>query len=112
MSGATDSVVVRVPASTSNCGSGFDTLGIALQLYNTVTLTRAPGGVPLPERPADGRAQEMVVEAAAAFGEASGLKVEGSFKAIGSPSFRTNSTCLKSLSISVNFSETTSPREG
>ena len=77
MSGATDSVVVRVPASTSNCGSGFDTLGIALQLYNTVTLTRAPGGVPLPERPADGRAQEMVVEAAAAFGEASGLKVEG-----------------------------------
>ena len=28
----TDSVTVRVPGSTSNCGSGFDTLGLALAL--------------------------------------------------------------------------------
>jgi homoserine kinase len=36
-----DSAAVRVPASTSNLGPGFDCLGLALQLYNTVTLTRA-----------------------------------------------------------------------
>ncbi len=30
---------VRVPASTSNCGPGFDTLGIALSLYNRVSVT-------------------------------------------------------------------------
>ncbi len=33
-------VVVRVPASTSNCGPGFDTLGLALGLYGTVTVNR------------------------------------------------------------------------
>jgi len=36
------SVTVRVPASTSNLGAGFDTLGLALNLYNTVHLTRTP----------------------------------------------------------------------
>jgi homoserine kinase len=35
------SVTVRVPASTSNLGSGFDTLGLAVNLYNTITLARA-----------------------------------------------------------------------
>lgn len=39
-----DSVSVRVPASTSNCGAGFDTLGLALQLYNTVTVRRRADG--------------------------------------------------------------------
>ncbi len=33
-------VTVRVPGSTSNCGAGFDTLGLALTLYNDITLTR------------------------------------------------------------------------
>jgi len=33
--------IVRVPASTSNLGPGFDCLGLALQLYNTVTIARA-----------------------------------------------------------------------
>jgi homoserine kinase len=33
-------VTVRVPASTSNLGPGFDCLGIALRIYNTVTVTR------------------------------------------------------------------------
>jgi homoserine kinase len=33
------SVTVRVPATTANLGPGFDTLGIALQLYNHVQLT-------------------------------------------------------------------------
>lgn len=33
-------VTVRVPGSTSNCGAGFDTLGLALTIYNDITLTR------------------------------------------------------------------------
>lgn len=33
-------VVVRIPASTSNCGPGFDTLGMALGLYGTVRVSR------------------------------------------------------------------------
>ena len=77
MSAAADSVVVRVPASTSNCGAGFDTLGLALGLYNRVTVTRTEGAAPVPERPADSRAQEMVVEAAAAFAEVAGWPVAG-----------------------------------
>jgi homoserine kinase len=50
-------VTVRVPASTSNLGPGFDCLGIALRLYNNVTVSRGRGA-------ADG---EMVRAAAAAF---------------------------------------------
>lgn len=33
------SVLVQAPASTSNCGPGFDTLSIALTLYNFVRVT-------------------------------------------------------------------------
>jgi homoserine kinase len=33
-------VTVRVPASTSNLGPGFDCLGIALRLYNAITVRR------------------------------------------------------------------------
>ena len=36
------SVRVRVPATTANLGPGFDTMGVALRLYNTVHLTRDP----------------------------------------------------------------------
>ena len=35
------SITVRVPASTSNLGPGFDTLGVALKLYNRVRVTPA-----------------------------------------------------------------------
>lgn len=38
-------VTVRVPASTSNLGPGFDCLGIALRLYNNVTISRRRGPV-------------------------------------------------------------------
>lgn len=34
------SVTVRVPASTSNLGPGFDCLGAALRIYNSVTVAR------------------------------------------------------------------------
>src|SRR5699024_29265 len=46
-----------VPASTSNLGPGFDCLGIALRLYNDVTVSRRCG------RPVDAMARS----AAAAF---------------------------------------------
>ena len=39
--------IIRVPASTSNLGPGFDCLGLALQLYNATTITRiGPPGFP------------------------------------------------------------------
>lgn len=60
-------VTVRVPASTSNCGAGFDTLGLAFDLHNFVTLARGAGAGPAPARPADAAAQDMVVAAADAF---------------------------------------------
>src|SRR5215475_82423 len=34
-------VTVRVPASTSNLGPGYDCLGVALRLYNSVTVIRS-----------------------------------------------------------------------
>lgn len=38
-------VTVRVPASTANLGSGFDALGMALGLYDTVEVTLTSGDV-------------------------------------------------------------------
>lgn len=49
---------VRVPASTSNLGPGFDCLGVALQLYNTIALTRSHDAKP---------AHGMIAETASAF---------------------------------------------
>lgn len=37
---------VRIPATTANLGPGFDSLGIALHLGNTVTVSRAPAPAP------------------------------------------------------------------
>jgi homoserine kinase len=69
-------VTVRVPGSTSNCGAGFDSLGLALTVYNRVTLRRdatpsaaATGWQPRPERQSDGRASDMVRATAEAFGK-------------------------------------------
>ncbi len=77
MSPPRQSVTVTVPGSTSNCGAGFDTLGLALALYNRVTLTRSSGTAAVPEGPADGRAQAMVAEAAAKFFRTAGLAPAG-----------------------------------
>ena len=35
-------VTIRVPASTSNLGPGFDCLGVALRIYNDVIVARSP----------------------------------------------------------------------
>ncbi len=37
--GKTETVKVRVPATTANCGPGFDALGIACNIYNELELT-------------------------------------------------------------------------
>ena len=50
-------VTVRVPPSTSNLGPGFDCLGVALRLYNKITITRRASSRHIP----------IVREAAAAF---------------------------------------------
>jgi homoserine kinase len=77
MSMRRDTVTVRVPGSTSNCGSGFDTLGLALSIYNRVTLTRSSGDSAEPDRVDDGRAQTMVAEAAALYFKTAGRPAEG-----------------------------------
>lgn len=70
-----ESVTVRVPASTSNCGPGFDTLSVALSLYNFVRVEpRAAGHVEvLGELPDRDGAVAMVTELLKAFSAAAGL---------------------------------------
>jgi homoserine kinase len=41
----TNSIRVRVPATTANLGPGFDTLGLALQVHNFVSLQQSPSGI-------------------------------------------------------------------
>jgi homoserine kinase len=36
-----EQIIVRVPASTSNLGPGFDCLGVALRIYNTMTVAHS-----------------------------------------------------------------------
>lgn len=67
MATARETVTVRVPGSTSNCGAGFDTLGLALKVYNRVTLTSSPGAGPVAQTEADARAHSMVSETSSAF---------------------------------------------
>src|SRR5437016_12635421 len=57
-------VTVRVPASTSNLGPGFDCLGVALRLYNSTTIVG--GGKNLSSR--------IVDEAARLFFKQSGAR--------------------------------------
>ena len=70
-------VTVRVPGSTSNCGAGFDTLGLALQLYNTVTLTPRTEAEIQPERESDGRAMSLIERMVQAFAAATETKTSG-----------------------------------
>lgn len=70
-------VSVRVPGSTSNCGAGFDTLGMAVQLYNTVTLSPALAREVKPSRDSDGRAAEMVAEVCREYSAVTGMDTPG-----------------------------------
>lgn len=71
------SVIVRAPASTSNCGPGFDSLSIALSLYNFISVQlRDDDGVCGPQSASAGT-QRMVEEAALSFEQAAGVSVGG-----------------------------------
>lgn len=72
-----ETVTVRVPGSTSNCGAGFDTLGLAVGVYNRVRLTWAEGVAPVAQSAADARAQAMVGETASAFFKKTGRAARG-----------------------------------
>ena len=54
--------IIRVPATSANLGPGFDSLGVALDLHNRVSLKRGANGQP----------DRMVMEAAAAYFRHSG----------------------------------------
>lgn len=41
-------VTIRVPATTANLGPGYDALGVALQIYNHVTIRRGAAAAPHP----------------------------------------------------------------
>ena len=80
MSGARDTVTVRVPGSTSNCSAGFDTLGLALSVYNRVTLTRLAGDAGArPATESDRRALGLVTAAAEGWARATG-RAAGPFR--------------------------------
>ena len=61
------SVIAQIPASTSNCGPGFDTLSIALSLYNFVRVTLREDLEIRPAGEQDPGTQAMVEQAAHAF---------------------------------------------
>jgi homoserine kinase len=65
---------VRVPGSTSNCGAGFDTLGLALTLYNDVTLTRGDWSGARPAAAHDTPGLTMADEAARLFFVRAGIE--------------------------------------
>ncbi|MFP4166034.1 MAG: homoserine kinase [Opitutales bacterium] len=68
-----NSVLVRAPASTSNCGPGFDTLGIALALYNFIRITpRSDARIQSVGETACEGTEAMVAAAANAFAAYSG----------------------------------------
>jgi len=76
-------VTVRVPATTANLGPGFDTLGLALSLYDELEVTALPGagvsveveGVGAGEVPTD--ASNLVVRAIAHAFAAAGEPLPG-----------------------------------
>jgi homoserine kinase len=70
-------VTIRVPGSTSNCGAGFDTLGLALSIYNNVTLTRGDWRGARPAAASDTHGLDMADEAAALFFVRAGVEEFG-----------------------------------
>ncbi len=71
------SVTVRVPGSTSNCGAGFDSLGLALSIYNEITLTRGDWRGSRPAAVSDTHGLDMADEAAALFFVRAGVEEIG-----------------------------------
>ncbi len=70
-------VTIRVPGSTSNCGAGFDSLGMALSIYNDITLIRGDWGGAQPAAASDSHGLEMADEAAQLFFVRAGVQEIG-----------------------------------
>ena len=70
-------VTVRVPGSTSNCGAGFDTLGLALSLYNNIMLARGDWSGARPATDRDIAGLTMADEAARLFFARTGVEEFG-----------------------------------
>lgn len=70
-----DSVEMRLPASTSNCGPGFDTLSVGLSLYNFCRLARRPDEQIQAQSEDEAKGfPEMVQASASAFFELTSLR--------------------------------------
>jgi len=67
-------VTIQVPATSANLGPGYDCLGVALQIYNRVTVRRGEAGAPAGEAKA---ASSMLDQAASAFFEAAKVPAFG-----------------------------------
>ena len=71
-------VSVRVPGTTANLAAGFDCLGCALQIYNTLTFTQAASGLRITGCPPEfANAENLAYRAYAAALRALGLPEEG-----------------------------------
>ena len=70
-------VTVRVPGSTSNCGAGFDTLGLALSIYNDITLARGDWRGAQAAAQSDAAGLDMADEAARLFFVRAGVEEFG-----------------------------------
>jgi len=70
-------ITIQVPASTSNCGAGFDALAIALQLYGFVRLEERGDGTiaPLSSEEQSPQTLRMAEAAAKAFAAESGTDI-------------------------------------
>jgi homoserine kinase len=71
------SIIIQAPASTSNCGPGFDTLSIALSLYNFVRMVEREDATICPVDPANKGTQAMIEEAALSFAAVAGVEAIG-----------------------------------
>jgi len=74
---STRSILVQAPASTSNCGPGFDTLSIALSLYNFVRLVERSDGKICSVDSANEGTQSMIEEAAVSFAAVAEVETTG-----------------------------------
>lgn len=71
------SIIIQAPASTSNCGPGFDTLSIALSLYNFVRMVVREDTKIAPLEWASDDTQAMIEEAALSFAAIAGVDAVG-----------------------------------
>lgn len=59
-----EKVTLRIPATSANLGPGFDSIGCALSLYNTLTFERQPSGVSIDGCPKEFRTPENLAAVA------------------------------------------------